>query len=199
MRTSISFLTTTSATAPLARAPGAPHKLEVLGHDREHHAVYFSESVGGVTPLVHVMHTDGEHAGRMSVARSLYDGDLDQVALRVSDRLAVLRGSLAPLDEIDPDAYLLTTRVIQRRALRIPGGGPPIRKFTLTLSVEPIIGLGAPAGKTAVTAYLRARASLDRVWVVPGTDLAIARVTYLGVPSDVGHDKQTAVLTARAA
>jgi len=89
--------------------------------------------------------------------------------------------------------------VIQRRALRMTDG-PPIRKFTLMLSVEPIVGSdAAPAGKTAVTAYLRARAALDRVWLVPRTDLAVARVTYLGVPSETGHDKQVAVLTARAA
>src|SRR5438445_13332368 len=89
MRTSISFLTTTSATAPLARAPGAPHTLEVLGFDRAHRAIYFAESVGGATPLVHVMHVDGEHAGRMTVARSLYDGAPDQIAARLSDRIAL--------------------------------------------------------------------------------------------------------------
>src|SRR5579862_6952797 len=71
MRTSISFLTTTSAIAP--RTASAPHALEVLGFDREHRAIYFHEDTGAATPLVHVMHTDGEHAGRMTVAHSLYD------------------------------------------------------------------------------------------------------------------------------
>lgn len=195
MRTSISFLTTTSAIAPLARVAGVPHTLDVLGFDREHRTVYFVEQVGGATPLVHVMHVDGEHAGRMTPARALHD----ELGPRIGEAIAALRARLEPLDPIDADAYLLTTRVIQRRALRVPGG-TPIRKFTLTLAVEPIVGDGDPRlGKTAVTAYLRARAALDRVWLVPGTDLAIARITYLGVPSDVGHDKQTAVLTQRAA
>jgi len=209
MRTSISFLTTTTATAPAARAPGLPHSLELLGLDRAQRAVYFAESVGGATPLVHVMHLDGEHAGRMVVARSLYDGAAGDVAVRVSDRIAALRASLSPLEEVDTDAWLLTTRVVQRRALRIPGGAPPIRKFVLALAVEPIAvavddhGECPRAGRTTVTAYLRARAALDRVWLVPalpglGDGLAIARITYLGVPSDVGHDKQTAVLTGAA-
>jgi hypothetical protein len=199
MRTSISFLTTTSAIAPRTTAV-APHVLEVLGFDRDQRTIYFQEDLGGATPLVHLMHTDGEHAGRMTVAHSLYAGAKDEVAARVADRVAALRTTLEPLDAIDSDAYLLTTRVIQRRALRVTDG-PPIRKFTLMLSVEPLVGdqPAALAGKTAVTAYLRARAALDRVWLVPRSDLAIARVTYLGVPSEIGHDKQVAVLTARAA
>jgi hypothetical protein len=136
----------------------------------------------------------------MTIARSLYDGEPARVRARVAERVAALRATLEPLEPIEADAYLLTTRVIQRRALRV-ADGPPIRKFTLTLSVEPIAGDPdpAPAGKVAVTAYLRARAALDQVWLVPGTELALARVTYLGVPSEIGHDKQAAVLTARAA
>jgi hypothetical protein len=195
MRTSISFLTTTSATAPIARTAAVAHTLDVLGFDPAARAIYFVEQIGGMTPLVHLMHVDGEHAGRMTVARALHDAH----GARIADAIAVLRARLEPLVSIEPDAYLLTTRVIQRRALRVPGG-PPIRKFTLTLSVEPLVGDGdARLGKAAVTAYLRARAALDRVWLVPGTELALARITYLGVPSDVGHDKQTAVLTTRAA
>ncbi len=204
MRTSISFLTTTTATAPTARKPGAPHTLELLGLDRAQRAVYFAESGDAATPLVHVMHLDGEHAGRLTVARSLYEGASELVADRVSARLAALRTSLTPLDEGMTDAWLLTTRVVQRRALRIPGGGAPIRKFVLAFAVEPIAADGdSCTGRTTVTAYLRARASLDRVWLVPGLPglgdgLAIARITYVGVPSDVGHDKQTAVLTGIA-
>jgi hypothetical protein len=179
MRTSISFLTTTSATAPIARPAAVPHTLDVLGFDRGARAIYFAEQIGGAA-IVHLMYVDGEHAGRMTAARALHD----EHGARIADAIDALRARLEPLAPIDPDAYLLTTRVIQRRALRVPAG-PPIRKFTLTLSV--------------VTAYLRARAALHRVWLVPGTDLALARITYLGVPSDVGHDKQTAVLTQRAA
>lgn len=199
MRTSISFLTTTSAIAPFARPPFAPHALDALGFDRAHGTIYLAESGAGATPLLQLVHTDGEHAGRMTLARSLYEGAADDVAARVRDRIDELRASLEPLDEIEPDAYLLTTRVIQRRALRVPAG-PPIRKFTLALSVEPIVGEAEPRhGRAVVTAYLRARAALDRVWRVPGTELAVARVSYVGVPSEVGHDKQTAILTARAA
>ncbi len=198
MRTSISFLTTTSAIAPYARAPIAPHALDVLGFDRAHRTLYLAESLGGATPLVQLVHTDGEHAGRMTVARSLYEGTPAEIEARVRDRIGELRASLEPLEPIEPDAYLLTTRVIQRRALRVPAG-PPIRKFTLALQVEPIVGESdARFGRAVVTAYLRARAALDRMWRIPGTELALARVTYVGVPSEVGHDKQVAILTAQA-
>jgi len=203
MRTSISFLTTTTATAPLARAPGVAHRLELLGLDRAQRAVYFAEWGEIATPIVQLMHLDGEHAGRMVIARSLYDGDTvtDAVHVRVSDRIAALRASLAPLDELDRDEWLLTTRVVQRRALRVPGGAPPIRKFVLALSVEPIVSdADTRAGKTTVTAYLRARAAIDRVWLVPALPglprHAIARITYCGVPSELGHDKHAAVLTS---
>jgi hypothetical protein len=202
MRTSLSFLTTTTTTAPIARTAAVPHTLTVLGLDRAHGAVYFREDIGDGVPLVHVMHLNGEHAGRMVVARRFYD-DTGAPAASFEARLAALAATLVPLEDAEPDAWLLTTRVIQRRALRIPGGGPPIRKFTLALVVEPIALADddrdpPPPGRVCVTAYLRARATLDRVWLVPGTELAIARVTYLGVPSDVGHAKQIAILTARA-
>jgi hypothetical protein len=51
--------------------------------------------------------------------------------------------------------------------------------------------------RTVVTAYLRPRAKLDRVWAVPGEPLALARVTYVGVPEGIGLDKQVALLVGR--
>lgn len=179
MRTSISFLTTTTATAPLARPAGAPCTLELLGLDRARHDVWFAEHGSRAVPVLYVMHLSGEHAGPLIVAHG------------------PAPSGLAPLDEAMPDAWLLTTRIVQRRALRVLGGGPPIRKFTLALTVEPLASAAPPLyGRACVTAYLRARAALDRVWLVPGGDLAIARVTYVGVPSELGHDKQTVVLTS---
>src|SRR4051794_20911428 len=75
MRASISYLTSTSATAaPLPTLHGA-HRLDVLGYDRVGHSIYLREEVGAPLPLVHVVRTRGEHAGRMVTLRSWYEGD----------------------------------------------------------------------------------------------------------------------------
>ena len=92
---------------------------------------------------------------------------------------------------------MLSTRIVQRRALRVAGPGAcsdlPIRKFALQLVVEPVSGMG-PSGKTTVTAFLRPQAQLVDVWSIPETDMAIARISYTGIPSGVGLDKDTVVL-----
>jgi hypothetical protein len=199
MRTSISFLTTTAATAPAAvQAGAAPHALDVLGLDRAQRAIYLVEKAAGALPLVHVVHLHGEHAGRLIVLRSWYEGSPAGVAARLGARVRDLAASLCSLDPVEPDAWILSTRVVQRRALRIPGGGPPIRKFALQLAVEPLVaGPDARTGRATVTAYLRPRATLDKVWLIPGEPLALARVAFVGVPSDVGHARYTAVVTSR--
>jgi hypothetical protein len=185
MRASIAYLTTTSATVPvpvpLPTLHGA-HRMEMLGYHRGERAAYLREDVGGPMPIIHVVRTRGEHAGRM-IALSKPPSALAE---------------LIPMDEIEPDAWSLTTRVVQRRALRLPDGGRPIRKFAVQLTVEPVIGgQEAVRGRTVVTAYLRPRAQLDRMWAVPGEPLALARVTYVGVPEGVGLDKHVALLVGR--
>jgi len=93
------------------------------------------------------------------------------------------------------EAWMLSTRIVQRRALRVGPGGCsdlPIRKFALQLSVEPVSGHG-PSGKTTVTAFLRPQAQLAEVWSLSGGE-AIARVTYTGIPSGPGLAKDTVVL-----
>jgi hypothetical protein len=52
----------------------------------------------------------------------------------------------------------------------------------------------AARGRAVATAYLRPRAALASVWLVPGAPLAIVLVSYCGVPTGVGVDKQLAVL-----
>jgi len=200
MRASIAYLTTTAATvhAPLPTFQGA-HRLEVLGYHRGERAVYLAEEVGAAAPVVHVVRTRGDHAGRMVALRSWYEGQArDGLAATIGERLSQLAGELHPMDEIEPDAWALTTRVVQRRALRLPEGGRPIRKFAVQLTIDPIIaGDAAVRGRTVVTAYLRPRAQLDRMWAVPGEPLALARVTYVGVPEGIGLDKHVAMLVGR--
>jgi hypothetical protein len=200
MRASISYLTSTSATtvAPFPTLHGA-HRLDVLGYDRAERAVYLREEVGAAVPVVHVVRTRGEHAGKMIALRSWYEGDDHAAVARgVRDRLSDLGEGLMPMESICPDMWCLTTRVVQRRALKLPDGGRPIRKFAVQLTVEPVITTAdSVRGRTVVTSYLRPRAHLDAVWAIPGEPLALARVTYVGVPEGVGLDKQVALLVGR--
>jgi hypothetical protein len=184
MRASISYLTSTSATAaPLPVLHGA-HRLDVLGYHRGERAIYLREDVGAVMPLLHVIRTRGEYAGRM-------------IALR-GDRMSGVLDELVHMDPLETDMWSLTTRVVQRRALKLPEGGRPIRKFALQLTVEAVAATAdSVRGRTVVTAYLRPRAHLDRVWSIPGESLALARVTYVGVPEGVGLDKQVGLLVGR--
>jgi hypothetical protein len=134
----------------------------------------------------------------MVTLRSWYDGDRASIAERVRARLIALQGELVPMNEIDRDPWCLTTRVVQRRALRLPDGGLPIRKYALQLTVEPVISHDETVrGRTVVTAYLRPRAHLETVWNIPGDTLALARVSYVGVPEGVGLEKQVAMLVSR--
>ena len=86
---------------------------------------------------------------------------------------------------------MLSTRVVQRRALRVVDHHTPIRKFALQLSVEPVSGTG-PSGKSTVTAFLRPNAELVEVWSVG--DASVARVTFTGIPSGLGLLKDTVIL-----
>jgi hypothetical protein len=172
---------------------GHGHRLDVLGLHQAEHAVYFAETMhdsdDGV-PLVYRMHLRGPHAGHMIPMASWYD----EAALpELPERIAAVAAQLAVLPAIDPEHWMLTTRVLQHRAIRVVSSTLPVRKFALQLTVEPGDGAGPPT-RAVVTAYLRARATLDAAWAVPGTPLAVVRVTYLGVPSGLGLPKQTALL-----
>jgi len=182
MRASLSFWTSTSSTAVDWPMTSTSHRLEVLGWDRSARRVYLVEHIDGVATLF-VMATSGDHAG---VALPL-SGD--------ATRIAALRGSLAPLAPAPLRGWELTTRVVQRRGLRLASMTTPIRKFALGVAVTRRAGgVMVSTGRATVTAYLRPRALLDRVWLVPGEALAVAIVAYCGVPSGVGFDKQAALL-----
>jgi hypothetical protein len=104
---------------------------------------------------------------------------------------------------------MLSTRIIQRRALRLACGDLPIRKFALQLVVEPVNAPG-PSGRSTATAFLAPHAQLTGVWGVSAVatrasgaagavdgapcEVAIARVTFTGIPSGLGLTKDTVVL-----
>jgi hypothetical protein len=185
MRASLSFLTTTSSTGDDRLAQAARHTLDMVGYDRIHRRIYARERAGDVVKHVVVIPTVGEGAG---VPMALAPDALDRLSVE-----------LEPLHCVDPRGFELTTRVIQRRGLRVVGAPAPIRKFALALGIRQHVGsMVVAAGRHVVTAYLRPRARVRQVWVVPGTALAVAIVTYCGAPVGIGVDKDAAVLATPA-
>jgi len=120
-------------------------------------------------------------------------------AREIRARIAALAPLLEPVMPAATEAWMLSTRIVQRRALRVSGcSAMPIRKFALQLVVEPVRGLG-PSGRSTVTAFLQPHAELTEVWSLarPSDDpaaTAIARVTFTGIPSRIGRTKDTVVL-----
>ena len=185
LRASLSFLTTTSPTGDDRLALPTRHSLDVVGYDRASRRIYARELAGDAVVHTVAIPTSGEGAG---VPLSLAPDALDRLAV-----------DLEPMSCVDPRGYDLTTRVIQRRGLRIAGVPSPIRKFALALGFRHnLAGMIISAGRLVVTAYLRPRVTLRQVWVVPGQPLAVAIVTYCGAPIGIGADKEAAVLATPA-
>jgi hypothetical protein len=147
----------------------------------------------GDAPVVYRLFLDGPRHGHLVPIRAWYEHADD--AYEIRSRLAAVQQTLLPVIQTQPEAWMLSTRVVQRRALRVVDGNHEIgsiRKFALQLAVEPTNGAG-PSGKTTVTAFLRPNATLADVWLLPDGD-ALARVSYTGIPSGVGLTKDTVVL-----
>lgn len=199
LRLSMSFITNTSAVLGPGGAgdTGGPAALDLLGYVADDHALYFLEHSGeGGRPQLQLMHTRGAHAGRMVPVRGV--GGAIESGVRLADRVAELERDAIPLRKLDADDWFLSTRVIQRRALRVSFEAAPIRKFVLELRVRPWLADDGDSslGRTTVTAYLRPQTRLVDVHRIPGEALAVVRVAYVGVPGPVGHEKVTALLVS---
>lgn len=210
LRSSLGYMTTTACVADdLSRASEHPdhdraseqpasrgHRMTVLGIARAEGVAYIVEDLGDAeAPIVYRMWLRGPRQGHLVPIHSWYE-QADE-ASEIRARIAAIEPTLESAMLSTTEAWMLSTRIVQRRALRVAGPGAcadlPIRKFALQLLVEPVSGHG-PSGKTTVTAFLRPQAQLADVWSLPGGDEAIARVTFTGIPSGVGLAKDTVVL-----
>ncbi len=215
MRVSLAFITSTTTASPLgstaAEQSGGPHELEVLGYERASNKLYVLEhyrDASGDLPQLYYMYLRGPQMGRMVAVRGWYEGAGTPAAeahFGLSEfwaRVERLREHLTPVTERTDHPWRLSTRVAKRRALRLFDGEQPIRKFVLQLRVrstadedrQKIRSIGA---RVAVTAYLRPRAELETVYEIPGERFDVAIVSYVGVPYEVGYDKQLAILLPR--
>lgn len=185
MRASLSFLTSTTSTGDNHGEAPAATRLEVIGYDPVAHRILGRERTGERVTAAIVIPTRGEHAGApMALA---------------PDALPRLAGELVALVPVSTSGFELTTRVVQRRGLRLTEELAPIRKFALALGVRRHLGgIAIAAGRQMVVAYLRPRATLRQIWTLPGGAGDLAIVTYCGSPIGLGADRDAAVLVAPA-
>ncbi len=196
LRSSLGYMTTTACVTDDAAELG--HRMTVLGISRSapDPVAYIVEDLGADdAPIVYRLYLRGPRHGHLVPIHAWYEHS--DSAHQIRDRIASLQTTLEPALRTAPEAWMLSTRIVQRRALRVAGPSVcadlPIRKFALQLVVEPVSGIG-PSGRTTVTAFLRPPAQLADVWSLPNTDAAIARVSYSGIPSGTGLTKDTVVL-----
>ena len=193
LRSSLGFMVATACVADDGATRG--HRMRMIGVARAEGVAYVLEELDGTeAPIVYRMGLRGPRQGHLVPIHAWYEHGYSADEIRA--RIAAIEPTLEPAMRSTTEAWMLSTRIVQRRALRVAGPGAcsdlPIRKFALQLIVEPVSGHG-PSGKTTVTAFLRPQAQLAEVWSLP-TGGALARVTFTGVPSGLGHAKDTVVL-----
>ena len=193
LRLSLGFMTSTARTSEeVASEEVLGHRMTVLGVARVEGCAFVIEELGaGEAPIVYRLYIDGPRAGHLVPIHAWYEHDPSPEEIRT--RVTKLAATLEPCPKTTTEAWMLSTRIVQRRALRVAGQDAPIRKFALQLRVEPVSGMGA-TGATTVTAFLRPDARLVDVLAIPGTGSLLARVAFTGVPSGLGLSKDTVVL-----
>jgi hypothetical protein len=196
LHSSLGYMTTTARVTDDAASIG--HRMSVLGIARLEGVAYVVEEISDDSaPVVYRLYLRGARQGHLVPLHAWYDHGDDDDEIRA--RIAALAPRLDPVRPAAPEAWMLSTRIVQRRALRVSAcTSPPIRKYALQLVVEPVSGRG-PSGRSTVTAFLSPHARLAEVWSLARTadapcDLAIARVTFTGIPSGTGLSKDTVVL-----
>ncbi len=188
LRLSLGFMMQTACTTE--DVAGLGHRMTVLGVDKREACAYVIEDLSpSDAPIVYRLFLAGPRMGHLVPIQSWYEHDPNAAEIRA--RVHMLE--LERCTKTTTEAWMLSTRVVQRRALRVAGQELPIRKFALQLRLEPVGGMGA-TGATTVTAFLRPDARLIEVLAIPGGAGVLARVSYTGVPSGVGLAKETIVL-----
>jgi hypothetical protein len=195
LASSLGYMTATTCVTDDAAELG--HRMQVLGVSRREGVAYVVEDISGEdAPIVYRLYLRGPRLGHLVPLHAWYEQTDDAADIRARiDELAPL---LEPALPTAPEAWMLSTRIVQRRALRMTGNAScherPIRKFALQLVVEPVGSLG-PSGRSTVTAFLQPHAQLTAVWsLAQRPDVALARVTFTGIPSGTGLTKDTMIL-----
>ena len=198
----MSFITRTALVSDIQgigrAAKIGPRELEVLGYDKQARKVYVLEHAQddlSKLPQLLSISAHGWLAGRTTPVHSYYLGDPYHLEEQFHERLQELRDRLLPMFQVGTDNFQMRTRVTKRRAVRIDPDAAPVRRYDLRVTVRPaasgkVVHMGA---RKTVTAYLRPRVRLVDVWAHPALQFAIAVVSYVGVPYQLGYDRQTAI------
>jgi hypothetical protein len=190
LRSSLGYMTSTGCISESDDGRAGGHHMSILGVSRSEAVVYVVEDLGlGDAPIVYRLFLAGPRQGYLVPIHAWYESADNAAEIRA--RIDALATTLEPAVRSTVEAWMLSTRVVQRRALPVVDHHTPIRKFALQLSVEPVSGIG-PSGKSTVTAFLRPNAELVEVWSLG--EAVIARVTFTGVPSGLGLLKDTVIL-----
>lgn len=198
LRGTLGFVTSTACVAEDVEEVAVGHRMELVGVAAAEGVAYVVEEIGprggDEAPIVYRLWLSGPRFGHLVPIHAWYE--VPTPAAEIRARVAAIAATLEPVAQVTTEAWMLSTRVVQRRALRVAPGPSDtvgsIRRFALQLAVEPVSGVG-PSGKTTVTAFLRPNAALAGVWALPTGD-AIARVTYTGIPNGLGLSRDTVVL-----
>jgi hypothetical protein len=190
LRLSLGYMTSTACTTD--EVTGLGHQMSLLGVARAEGIADVVEELGGNdAPIIYRLWLRGPRMGHLVPIHAWYEQCDDPEEIRA--RIASIATTLEPAGTTTSEAWMLSTRIVQRRALRVATSDAPIRKFALQLRIEPVSGHGA-SGHSTVTAFLRPGATLAEVFSLPGEDCAIARVTYTGIPNGLGQPKDTMIL-----
>jgi len=189
LRTSLGYMMSTGCITDDSAFDDA-HRMTLLGVAPAEDVVYVVEELGTEdAPIVYRLFLSGPRQGYLVPIHAWYETADDATEIRA--RMAALASTLQPVVRSTAEAWMLSTRIVQRRAVRVADHDMPMRKFALQLAVEPVSGTG-PSGKTTVTAFLKPNAELVEVWTIG--DAAIARVSFTGIPSGLGLPKDTVIL-----
>jgi hypothetical protein len=201
LHSSLGYMTTTARVAEDGTTLG--HRMTVLGISRAEGIAFVVEEISSDdAPIVYRLYMRGPRQGHLVPIHAWYEHSNEVREIRAL--IAALATTLEPVQPTTPEAWMLSTRIVQRRALRLGTCDElPIRKFALQLTVEPV-STGGPSGRSTVTAFLHPHAQITGVWSVSRhpmrhdddapLELAIARVTFTGIPSGTGQTKDTVVL-----
>lgn len=193
----LSFIT---RTRPVAAAGDRSHtgdqRLSMVGYRRSTDQVFLMESYqrDGEEPALFSMNLSGQYAGRLIPCREPANENEAFTAL-LPHRLAELSRSLRPLRMVDRGRFEITSRVVRRTALVIAADSPPVRKYTVKLALR-AAGESAPTCAHHVTTYHRPNVSLERVYPIPDSERAVAIVSFIGMPYELGDRVEHAVLIA---
>src|SRR4051812_13623498 len=120
LRSSLGYMTTTARVAEDAAALG--HRMTLLGVSRFDGIAYVVEEIGGDdAPIVYRLDLRGPRQGHLVPLHAWYDHSDD--ARDIRRRIETLALTLEPALPAATESWMLSTRIIQRRALRVSPAG----------------------------------------------------------------------------